>query len=192
MSKLIITIEGKKFDEVRLHHGTMYVGRDKDNDIRLNGSSVSAKHAKIVTFFEPSYIQDQNSTNGTYVNDKCVNKHTMRNGDVITIGKYHLIFEFHNDGSHGDDDEKTLVLSTNEIDELLKHASGDKISEIADGNLLPDEVQWVAQEEDGTWYGFSHSPIKTEQGWLTENDEVKHELIQCPPNPEWKKSKRKL
>jgi pSer/pThr/pTyr-binding forkhead associated (FHA) protein len=192
MSKLIVTIDGSKDDEVHVQHGTMTIGRSKDNDIRLNDSTVSSHHANIVTFFEPTFIQDQNSTNGTYVNDKRVLKQTLRNGDVVTIGKYQLVFEFSNDDSMIQDNDSTLVLKPDEIEELLKNASGERIREIANSNLIPENVKWVAQDKDGMWWGFLSKPAEAAQGWISDKDNPRQQLLQCSPNPDWQKTLRKL
>jgi predicted component of type VI protein secretion system len=197
MSKLIVTIDGNKADEVPVEYGDITIGRSKDNDIRLNDSTVSAFHAKIVTFFEPTFvdstfIEDLNSTNGTYINEHRILKRTLRDGDVITIGKYQLVFEFSNDDAATHNNEHTRVLKSAEIEKLLKNASGEKIREIADQSLIPDDVKWVAQDNEGMWWGFSSKPTEAADGWRTDADESMHQLLQSSINDDWKNTLRKL
>ncbi|MCK5665336.1 MAG: FHA domain-containing protein, partial [Thiotrichaceae bacterium] len=68
------------------------VGRTDDNDIRLNESSVSSKHAEIMHKNGSWLIQDLGSYNGTFVNnEKCQSK-KLKDGDVINLGRVQLIF----------------------------------------------------------------------------------------------------
>lgn len=78
--------------ERALKPGTVTVGRKADNDICLDDATVSGYHAKIVTYFQSSYIEDLSSTNGTYVNGKRVHMHTLHPGDLITVGTFELRF----------------------------------------------------------------------------------------------------
>ena len=75
---------------VRLVPGVISIGRASDNDVQIEDVTVSLHHAKIFTYFSASYIEDLGSTNGTYLNGKRVNKHTLRTGDVVQIGKQRL------------------------------------------------------------------------------------------------------
>ena len=78
---------------VNLKVGAVSIGRSDDNDIHLKDSTVSSQHAKIVTYFEASYIEDLDSTNGTFVNGKRVQKHILNPGDVISVGTHTLKVE---------------------------------------------------------------------------------------------------
>ena len=93
MPKLIITDGKEQMDEVPLTDGTISIGRKGDNDIQINDAAVSAHHAKIVTFFKPTFIKDLMSTNGSYVNGDQIQEHVLEHGDVITIGEHHIIFD---------------------------------------------------------------------------------------------------
>ena len=197
MSKLIVTIDGNKADEVPVEHGDISIGRSKDNDIMLNDPTVSAYHAKIVTFFEPNFteataIEDLNSTNGTFINEHRILKRTLRDGDVITIGKYQLVFAFSNDDTIIRDKESTRLLNSAEVEKLLKNASGEKIREIADQSLIPEDVKWVAQDDEGMWWGFSSKPSEDAHGWRAGVDEDMYELLQSSINNDWKHTLRKL
>ncbi len=78
---------------VNLRVGAVAIGRSADNDIHLKDSTVSSYHAKIVTYFDASYIEDLDSTNGTFVNGKKVQKHILNPGDVVTVGTHTLKVE---------------------------------------------------------------------------------------------------
>ncbi|HEC29192.1 MAG TPA: FHA domain-containing protein [Gammaproteobacteria bacterium] len=73
-------------EDIMLSRGIRTIGRATDNDIVIVDPSVSSYHAKIVTFFDASYIEDLDSSNGTYVNGKQVKKHVIRPGDNVFFG----------------------------------------------------------------------------------------------------------
>lgn len=69
------------------------IGRDADNDIRINHASVSHHHAKISRTTEGYYIYDNNSTNGLLVNGKRVRgRQRLKDKDVILIANSRIIY----------------------------------------------------------------------------------------------------
>jgi len=63
------------------------LGRNPDNEIRLNDPQASRYHALIQRQQNSYVIVDQGSGNGTYVNGQLINRPTpISGGDVITIG----------------------------------------------------------------------------------------------------------
>ena len=120
MPKIIINNNQDSIDEMAIGEGTVTIGRNKDNDIQIDDPSVSAYHAKLVSFFKPTYIQDLRSTNGTYVNGKRVMEHTMEDGDIITIGKHSISYQKDGNVSDSKNDESTIELTKNDISLILK------------------------------------------------------------------------
>jgi pSer/pThr/pTyr-binding forkhead associated (FHA) protein len=53
---------------------------------------VSRHHCQIVSTASGTVIEDLNSTNGIYVRSRRVRRHTLSDGDVVTIGKHELRF----------------------------------------------------------------------------------------------------
>ncbi len=93
MAKIILTFKQKTLKEILLKKDHITIGRDPDNDIQVDNLAVSRFHAKIVGNMGVFYIEDLNSINGTFVNEKRVSKTSnLNNGDKITIGKHTLIF----------------------------------------------------------------------------------------------------
>lgn len=111
MAKLIIKIDNEVIDHVELRQGDMKVGRKPGCDIFLDNLSVSGEHANIFTIGEDSFIQDLNSTNGTLINNKRVSKHHLRNGDVVTIGKYTLVYMAEPVTTRTDEFAKTVIIN---------------------------------------------------------------------------------
>src|SRR5690606_25296637 len=92
MSKLVIKLNDEIVDHVEIEPGTMKIGRKRGCAVVLDDLAVSGEHAHIFTVGEDSFVQDLNSTNGTYVNRARVGKHYLRHGDVIGIGRYTLLY----------------------------------------------------------------------------------------------------
>jgi len=93
MSKLLISKDGFKVQEIELKSGTITLGRAKDNDVQLNDPTVSAHHAKIVTSMRNSYIEDLESKNGVFVNGERVVVQALELEDVISIGQHELFYQ---------------------------------------------------------------------------------------------------
>jgi len=68
------------------------IGRSEECDIVIESPYVSAKHALIRKKGKRFYIEDLNSTNGTFVNGKRVKISRIKNGDIITLGDVDLKF----------------------------------------------------------------------------------------------------
>lgn len=78
---------------IELANGEVILGRSIESTVVINDPTVSARHARIYTYLSVSYIEDLNSSNGTFVNDKPVKKHILKRGDVIRLGKYRLVVD---------------------------------------------------------------------------------------------------
>lgn len=79
--------------KLRLVPGIITLGRASDNKIKINEDLVSKYHARIFTYFQASYIEDLESTNGTFVNGKRIGTHILHPGDEILLGKYRIKIE---------------------------------------------------------------------------------------------------
>lgn len=109
-AKLILSLNNSVLGEFPLDKERIILGRKSENDIQVDNLAVSGQHAAIITILNDSFLEDLDSTNGTYVNGKLVKKHALKNGDVITIGKHEL--KYVNDEASDEDDEfeKTMII----------------------------------------------------------------------------------
>ncbi|MGA1345188.1 MAG: FhaA domain-containing protein [Ilumatobacteraceae bacterium] len=77
-----------------LSGGTTTLGRATENTISLPDAQASRRHAEIRYENGRHVLVDMNSTNGTVVNGtRLTGPHTLRHGDVITIGAIQLRYE---------------------------------------------------------------------------------------------------
>lgn len=124
MGKLIIKFNDVVIDQIMLQQGDMHIGRQPGSDIFLDNLAVSGTHASIFTVGDDSFIQDQNSTNGTIINNKRINKHHLRNGDMITIGSHTLIYVNESAVNSVPDLAKTVVVRPEQAGAMLAAAQG--------------------------------------------------------------------
>lgn len=90
MAKLILSMDGLVLKEISLAKERTTIGRKPHNDIQIDNLAISGEHAVIVTILNDSFLEDLNSTNGTFVNGQQVTKHFLQNNDVVELGKYKL------------------------------------------------------------------------------------------------------
>ncbi len=93
MPKLELRFENSLLAEYRLEMRPLTAGRGPDCDIFIDNLAVSTHHARI--FFEDDQyvLQDNQSLNGTFVNNvKLDGRVLLRDGDVISIGKHNLVY----------------------------------------------------------------------------------------------------
>jgi pSer/pThr/pTyr-binding forkhead associated (FHA) protein len=72
--------------EIELSPDPMTVGRASACNIRIADAGVSSKHAKIWCEEGQYFLMDLGSTNGTFVNDRDVDREQLNDGDVIMFG----------------------------------------------------------------------------------------------------------
>jgi hypothetical protein len=67
---------------------TLTIGRDLTNDIVINDSEVSRKHARLTAQAGSFLLEDLGSTNGTFVNgQRLLGPHLLRPGELILVGE---------------------------------------------------------------------------------------------------------
>lgn len=57
---------------------------------------------------------------------------------------------------------------------------------------LPDWVMWVAQDPDGSWWGYACEPLQHDNGWY-ENEVGRYiKLMESNVNPSWRETLQKI
>ncbi|HEX6260979.1 MAG TPA: FHA domain-containing protein, partial [Woeseiaceae bacterium] len=111
MARLILSLDSQVLAEYNMSKERYTIGRLPDNDVRIDNPAVSGHHSLIINILNDSFLEDLNSTNGTYVNGKLIKKHALQHGDVITIGHHQLRFSDQHTGDVEQDEfEKTMVI----------------------------------------------------------------------------------
>ncbi|WP_076999899.1 FHA domain-containing protein [Variovorax sp. KK3] len=90
MPKMIVSIDGVVIKEVTLAKDRTTLGRRPYNDIVIDNLAISGEHAVLHMIGGDVYLEDLNSTNGTYVNGRAVKKQALEHNDVVEVGKYKI------------------------------------------------------------------------------------------------------
>jgi pSer/pThr/pTyr-binding forkhead associated (FHA) protein len=92
MAKVIMKFEDRVIEEVLLDKTAIAIGRNPDNDVRIDNLAVSGFHARLLKEGESFFIEDLKSLNGIFVGGRKVSRHELKHNDEITIGKHTLVF----------------------------------------------------------------------------------------------------
>ena len=106
MGKLVVSLDGVVIKEVQISKDKTTLGRRPYNDIVIDNLAVSGEHAVLQMVGSDVFIEDLNSTNGTYINGKAIKKQLLTHNDTVEIGKYKIRFLV----EEGTDYEKTTIL----------------------------------------------------------------------------------
>ena len=117
MARLILSLDSQVLAEYNMSKERYTIGRLPDNDVRIDNPAVSGHHSLIINILNDSFLEDLNSTNGTYVNGKLIKKHALQHGDVITVGHHQLRFsDQQTHQAEQDEFEKTMVIPASQQD----------------------------------------------------------------------------
>ncbi len=92
MPKLILSMDGLVLKEILLDKESITIGRKPHNDVQIDNLAISGEHAIVTTILNDAFLEDRNSTNGTYVNGQPIKKHVLQHNDIVELGKYRLKF----------------------------------------------------------------------------------------------------
>ena len=109
MPKIIVSIDGVVIKEVQLTKDRTTLGRRPYNDVVIDNLAISGEHAVFQMTGHDVFIEDLNSTNGTYVNGKAAKKQQLVNGDTVEVGKYKIKYVAE---VAGDGFEKTMMVKS--------------------------------------------------------------------------------
>lgn len=123
MAEIIVMFDEKVIERVVTEKKRISIGRTNENDIVLENRGVSRKHAMIEFNSNAAVIMDNESLNGTFVNHRKISEEVLRDDDVITIGKYSLVY--HTEAKAQEDEmasmDGTMVLNTKRQKSLLEN-----------------------------------------------------------------------
>ena len=140
MPKMIVSIDGVVIKEVQLTKDRTTLGRRPYNDIVIDNLAVSGEHAVMQMSGAEVFLEDLNSTNGTYVNGKAIKKQQLQNGDTVEIGKYKI--KFVHDGA-ADGHEKTTVINSGAVVGAESATVGNAAIRVMSGAAAGREVPLV-------------------------------------------------
>ncbi|MBU2568009.1 MAG: FHA domain-containing protein [Elusimicrobia bacterium] len=94
MPKLLLKFNMAVIKEIPIQEGvaSVSVGRKEDNDIIIDNPAVSSHHARLVKHGNKFFVEDLNSTNGTFIAGRKILKAEVQHNMQIDIAKHSLVF----------------------------------------------------------------------------------------------------
>lgn len=123
-----LSLKGRPIREFVFAEPRVTIGRDPQSHIFLDNAGISRCHALLVREEDGLYLDDQESANGTFLNDVPVTRAHVKEGDRIRIGKFLLVLgSARRAGPDGETQpapfpESTMVLEPAQIDRLRQQA----------------------------------------------------------------------
>jgi len=120
MLQIELRYENATLASYETENAQLSIGRNPKNDIQIDSMAVSNFHAVVKKVMNAYFIEDLQSTNGTFVNEKKIDIYELFDGDEIIIGKHQLLFRFVKKTARPDQFDATMVLDTKKQKELLE------------------------------------------------------------------------
>ncbi len=181
MARLILSLDNQVLAEYNMSKERYTIGRLPDNDVRIDNPAVSGHHSLIINILNDSFLEDLNSTNGTYVNGKLIKKHALQNGDVITIGHHQMRFSDQEANQPEQDEfEKTMVIPAGQQD-------ADQLIEAERAAERAVAEAQASESAPGVGYEAAAAAVKLdpdEAGDLDESTPALAPAPTAPPPPE--------
>jgi len=92
VTRIEVRQDGDVVEELTFAPGRIIVGRSPDNEIYIKSKFVSRHHAQLISDENGCVIEDLNSTNGVFLGEKQIKKYRLRDGDVVSLGVYELVY----------------------------------------------------------------------------------------------------
>lgn len=169
MLPLIITVQKKEqIATLEVNKEAFTLGRSLDCDVNVNENSISRIHAIVTVRDQKMWIEDRNSSNGTFINGKEIVKGKavqFQEGDELRLGTSSVIIFVNY--THLENEESV------EVDAEV----GD--SEVVDEVAMADEVNGEDEESVG---GYEESDSSQVEGAELANEDLEEEVV--PPDPE--------
>lgn len=156
MPRLILSMDGLVLKEMVLEKERTTIGRKPNNDIQIDNLAISGDHAAIVTILNDAFLEDMNSTNGTYVNGQPVKKHVLQSNDVIELGKYRLKY-ISDGGSAGAADQDVSFSQASATDSGRQAAAAPEIAPAATPSGAVGMIQILSGTHAGRTLELSKS-----------------------------------
>ena len=89
--RLIVKKDGQTVNDFRFERGPVYIGRHEHSQIFLPDRAVSRQHAAIFATQDGKWVlEDLDSANKTFLNDKAIHKAPIKTGDRIRVGDFEI------------------------------------------------------------------------------------------------------
>ena len=94
--RLFVNLSGSSVNELQFTKGPIYIGRRMGSQVFLPDKAVSRQHAVFYSSKDGTWIlEDLDSANKTYLNDKAIHKCEVNHGDVVRIADFTIEVNLH-------------------------------------------------------------------------------------------------
>jgi len=163
-------------DQVEMNKDEMTIGRSADSDIVLDNAGVSSHHAWIQKETGGYVIDDNDSSNGVFVNGNKIDQHRLEYRDEIQIYNYVLKY-MASRGLHGiadpdiaqDGDQSqtgTMEVNISDVQELLKLREKKKTAYVEVLDAKGNQSRFLLKEQNFKIGKSIDRDIRT-SGWLS-------------------------
>jgi len=135
---------GARYD-LSTSDGVVSIGREAGNFIQLDDNEVSRRHAEIRRVDGTFFVGDLTSSNGTYVNNRKVERAELTSGDQIQVGRTVMVWsKDHEDGRVAGQVDIVPMDAAGDGSRIVRSMRDD---EGEDAGLTPDDTQdrWLAR-----------------------------------------------
>ena len=139
--RLVVKRNDQVVNEFQFDRGPVYIGRHAHSQVFLHDRAVSRQHAAIFTTKDGKWIvEDMDSANKTYLNDKAIHKADIKTGDSIRIGDFIIEVDFKADLDAGKPIHlaDTLMPTSHKTTAALTDPSREIIIRKSDAERAPD------------------------------------------------------
>ena len=158
MPTLTLGFNNKSVGQYQLQKGmSLTIGRREDNDISLDDPAVSGHHAKIDSLGNRFVLIDLKSKNGSFVNDRLIDSHGLKDGDVVAIGGHSLVIDFA-------EDELQASRNTDEFDEtqvMCSTAHHRRMAKSRPTKSISAVKFWDKSHSGGSVRGIEPPPVES-------------------------------
>lgn len=138
MVQYYLTVENALVEEKVFHlENRLTIGRTSENDVKLLDQIVSRQHAVVYIKNGKPILEDQGSTNGTFLNGDKIDKETLSNGDKLRMGRVYLRF------FEGEHPPKQLDATETLVSAVGKLPSSSKLDEKSLYQLSQDDLEHI-------------------------------------------------
>ena len=136
--------KGSRYD-LTAHEGAMSIGRDAGNAIQLEDNEVSRRHAEIRHIGDTLVVGDLKSSNGTYLNNRKIERAELTSGDHLQVGR--TVFVFSRDRENERASELVDIVSPSNDSDGSRIMRTIREDEAANAVAAPEDTQnrWLAR-----------------------------------------------
>ncbi len=94
LSKLTLSFKGQELRVFPVLRGHMVLGSDPACTLHIDSLALQPQHAEFITENHSTVLKDLNTPDGTFVNQEKIREVTLKDGDLIRVGKHTLTYKY--------------------------------------------------------------------------------------------------